>query len=70
MQPMSRSTSVSVIARQRSRCTPTGRFWAMIRPLMEMATAQWAARGVEGDDHEAAHDVDTGEPLVGKWWDV
>jgi len=28
---------------------------------MEMATAHWLARRVEGDDHEA------GEPLVGQW---
>jgi len=36
---------------------------------MEMATAHWSARRVEGDDHEAAHDMGAGKPLVGKWWD-
>jgi hypothetical protein len=67
--PMSRLMSVSVIARQWRRCTPTGRFWGMIGPLMEMATAHWSARRVEGNDHEAAHDVGAGEPLVGQWRD-
>ncbi len=39
------------------------------RALIEMATAHWLARRVEGDDHEAAYDMGTGEPLVGQWWD-
>ncbi len=39
------------------------------RALIEMATAYWLARRVEGDDHEAAHDMGTGEPLVGQWCD-
>ena len=47
----------------------TGCFWAMVGALMEMATAHWSARRVEGDDHEATHGVGTGEPLVGQWWD-
>ena len=39
------------------------------RALMKMVTAHWSARRVEGDDHKAAHDMGTGEPLVGQWWD-
>jgi len=66
---MSRLASVSVITRQCRRCTPTGHFWAMIGPLMKMATMHWFARRVEGNDHEAAHNVGAGEPLVGQWWD-
>jgi len=66
---MFRSTSVSVIARQHRRCAPTGHFWAMIGPLVEMVIVHLSARRVEGNDHKAAHDVGAGEPLIGQWWD-
>jgi hypothetical protein len=49
----------------RGRAPPSAR----IGPLMEMATAHWSARRVEGDDHKAVHNVGAGEPLVGQWWD-
>jgi hypothetical protein len=42
---------------------------ARIGPLMEMATMHWLARRVKGDDHKATHNMGTGEPLVGQWWD-
>ena len=39
----------------------TGHFRAMVGPLMEVGKER-----VEGDNHEVAHSVGTGEPLVGQ----